>query len=80
MAIKKKCVAMQLAVIYDSQVSYRKQGGLPVRATLPPFALLLVAWKSYMTPSQQEYTKTPPKNGRSSYLLIEKSPKTVFFK
>jgi hypothetical protein len=71
---------MQLGVIYDSQVTNRKQGGLPVRAALPPFALLLVAWESYMTPSQQENTKTLPKNGRSSYLLIEKLPKTVFFK
>jgi hypothetical protein len=32
-----------------------------------------------MTPSQPEYTKTPPQTGGSSYLLIEKSPETVFF-
>jgi hypothetical protein len=34
MAIK-KCVAVGLGVIYDSQATNRKQGGLPVRAPLP---------------------------------------------
>jgi hypothetical protein len=33
-----------------------------------------------MTPSWPEYTKTSPKKGGSSYYLIEKSPKTAFFK
>jgi hypothetical protein len=28
-----------------------------------------------MTPSQPEYTKTPPQTGGSSYILIEKLPK-----
>jgi hypothetical protein len=37
--------------VYDSQATNRKQGGLPMRAPLPPSALLLVAWLSYMTPS-----------------------------
>jgi hypothetical protein len=32
-----------------------------------------------MTPSRQEYAKTPPQTGGSSYFLIEKSPKTAFF-
>jgi hypothetical protein len=31
----KKCIAMQLGLIYDSQVTNRKKGGLPVRAPLP---------------------------------------------
>jgi hypothetical protein len=35
MAIK-KCIAMRLGVIYDSQVTNRKQGGIPVRAQPPP--------------------------------------------
>ncbi len=35
MAIK-KCVAMGLGVIYESQATNRKKGGLPVRAPLPP--------------------------------------------
>jgi hypothetical protein len=30
-----KCVAMRLGVIYDSQATIRKQGGLPVRAPPP---------------------------------------------
>ncbi len=34
MAIK-KCVAVRKGVIYDSQATNRKQGGLPVRASLP---------------------------------------------
>jgi hypothetical protein len=33
MAIK-KCIAVQLGVIYDPQVTNRKQGGLPVRTSL----------------------------------------------
>ncbi len=45
----KKYVAMRLKVIYDSQATNRKQGGLPVTAP-PPAALLLVAWESYITP------------------------------
>jgi hypothetical protein len=32
-----------------------------------------------LTPSQPEYTKTPPQTGGSFHFLIEKSPKTVFF-
>ncbi len=39
---------------------------------LPPAALLLVAWESYMTPSWPEYTKKIPKTGGSTYFLIEK--------
>ncbi len=31
-----------------------------------------------MTPSCPEYTKTPPQKCGSSYILIEKSPKTPF--
>jgi hypothetical protein len=51
MAIK-KCVAVQLGVIYDSQATNRKQGGLPVRAPSPT-ALLLAARESNML----KYTK-----------------------
>ncbi len=32
MALKKNCIAVQLGVLYDSQATNRKQGGLPVRA------------------------------------------------
>ncbi len=60
MAIK-KCVAVRLEIIYDSQSTNTKQGGLPVRAPLTRAALQLVAWESYMIPSQPQYTKTPPK-------------------
>ncbi len=35
MAIKKN-VAVRLGVLYDSQGNKRKQGGLPVKAPLPP--------------------------------------------
>jgi hypothetical protein len=69
----KKCVAVQLGDIYDSQATYREQGGLPVKT--PPASLLLVAWKSCMTLSQSEYTKTPPQTGGSFYFLIKKSLK-----
>jgi hypothetical protein len=44
-----------------------------------PAALLLVAWGSYMTPSQPEYTKTQPQTGGSSYFLIENRLKQHFF-
>ncbi len=71
---KKKCETVRLGVIYDSQATNRKLGGIPVRALLPPAALLLVAWESYVTPSQPEYTKRPSRTGGSSYFLIEKSP------
>jgi hypothetical protein len=32
----KMCAAVQLGIIYDSQATSRKQGGLPVRAPFPP--------------------------------------------
>jgi hypothetical protein len=41
--VMKKCVAVLLGVIYDFQVTNKKQGGLPLRAPLLPAALLLVA-------------------------------------
>jgi hypothetical protein len=55
MAIK-KCVAVRLGVVFDSRVTNRKQGGLPMRAP-PPATFLLVALGSYMTPSWPEDTK-----------------------
>jgi hypothetical protein len=39
----KKYIAVWLGVMYDSQATNRKQGGLPVRAPSPT-ALLLVTW------------------------------------
>jgi hypothetical protein len=78
MAIK-KCVAVRLGVIFDSQMTNRKQEGLLVRAPLPPPHFYLSLGTSYMTPSQLEYTKTPKQTGGSSDVLIEKSPKTAFF-
>jgi hypothetical protein len=48
---------MRLVVIYDSQVTNKKQGGLPVRDPPPsPTSLVLVAQESYMTPSRTKYT------------------------
>ncbi len=48
--------------------------------SLPPAALLLVAWESSMTPSRPDYTKkTPLQKGGSSYFLIVKSPKSAIF-
>jgi hypothetical protein len=47
----KKHTTVQLGVMYDSQATNRKQGGLPVRAILPA-ALLLVTWESYVYDSQ----------------------------
>jgi hypothetical protein len=72
----KKCVAVRLVVIYDSQANW-KQGGLPEPPSHPA-ALLLDAWETCMTHSWPEYTKTPPKIGGISYLLIEKYLKTDF--
>jgi hypothetical protein len=76
MAIK-KYIAMRLRVINDSQGDQQEKG-LPVKVHLPPVALLLVAWESYMTRTQPEHSKTPPQTNGSSYFLIEKLPKTVF--
>ncbi len=45
----KRCVAVRLGVIYDSQTTNRKLGGLPARTPTPCSALLLVAWESYIT-------------------------------
>jgi hypothetical protein len=70
-------VTVGLRVIYDSQGTNRKLGGLPARTPFPG-TLLLVVWESYMTPNWPEYTKTPPQTSGCSYLLIEKSPKTKF--
>ncbi len=47
---KKKCVAIRLGVIYDSQATNRKQGGLPVRAPSPcctPIGRLGVIYDSH---------------------------------
>jgi hypothetical protein len=58
MAIK-KCIAARLGVIYDSQVTHRKQGGLSLRG---PHPLLLVAWESYVTLSQLKIHKNTTAN------------------
>jgi hypothetical protein len=73
MAIK-KCVDMRLEVIYDSQMTNRKQGGLPARTPTPSGALLLDAWESYIAPSRLKFTIIPPETGGYSYFLIEKLP------
>jgi hypothetical protein len=52
---------MRLGVIYDSQATNRKQGGLPVRAPLPPATLQLVHWESHMTPQLARKLKKPIK-------------------
>jgi hypothetical protein len=68
----KKSLAMQLGSIYDSQASNRKQGALPVRAPLPPIALLSVAQASWNTQKYQN----------NSWKLLRfdlKLPKTAFF-
>ncbi len=57
----KNCVAMRLGVISVSQATNRKQGGLPVRAPLPPAPPLLVAWESFLTPSWPDTQKDPYK-------------------
>jgi hypothetical protein len=62
---KKKCIAVRLGIIYDFQATNRKQGGLPVRAPIPPTALLVVTWELYVTPSRPEYTKKPPQSDGS---------------
>jgi hypothetical protein len=68
MAIK-KCKAVRLGITHDFLATNRKQGGLPVRATLPFAALLLVNWESYMTPVRPEYTKTLLQRDGSLYFL-----------
>jgi hypothetical protein len=58
---KKKCTAVRLEVIYDSQATNRKQGGLSVRAPLPchtPVGHLGVIYDSQLT----EYTKNTTTN------------------
>jgi hypothetical protein len=70
----KKWVAVRLGVIYGSQATTRKQGGLPASSPLPR-----LRGSHILTPSRPEYTKTRPQTG-SSYLCIEKSPKTAFYK
>jgi hypothetical protein len=47
MAIKKKCIAARLGVIYNSHATNRKQEGPPVRELPSLPALLLVGWESY---------------------------------
>jgi hypothetical protein len=64
--------------MYDSQTTNRNQEGLPTRTPTPSGALLLIAWDSYMTLSQPEYTKVPPDTSGYSYFLREKLPKTTF--
>jgi hypothetical protein len=64
-----KMGVVQLGVIYDSLATIRNQNGLPVRA-LTPRQLLLAVLESYLTPSQPEYTKTPPPTGESSYYMV----------
>jgi hypothetical protein len=49
-----------VGVIYDSQPTNRNLGGLPARTLTLSGVLLLVAWKSYMTPSWLDYTKMSP--------------------
>ncbi len=75
----KKVRCLALGITYDSQTTNRKQGGLPSRTHTTSGALILVAWKSYMTPTQPEYKKIPPETGLCYYFLIEKSPETTFF-
>jgi hypothetical protein len=75
----KNCVALWLGVIYDSQATNIKQCRLLERTPIPSLALILVAWKSYITPCQPECTKIPPEIGECSYFLNEKSPKQHFF-
>jgi hypothetical protein len=61
MAIK-KFVAVYLGVIYDSQPTNRKLGGLPARTPTPSVALQLVPWESFMTTSRLEYIKNATRN------------------
>jgi hypothetical protein len=79
MAIK-KCVAVQLGVIYDSSATNRKQGELPVRAPLPPCHTPIGRPGVIQDSQPAEIRKTPPKTGGSSYFLIEKPPTELFFK
>jgi hypothetical protein len=52
----KKVGSRAAGVIYDSRATNWKKGRLSVRAPLPPAALLLVTWESYMVPSHPAYT------------------------
>jgi hypothetical protein len=67
MAIK-KCVAVRLGVVYDSQTTNTVVSRTPCENPRP----------LQSTPISPEYTKMPP--GGYSYFLIEKSPETFFFK
>ncbi len=66
---------MRLGVIYHSQATNRKQGGLTVRAPSPCRTPI-----GRMTPSRLEYSRTLSKTGGSYDFLIEKSPKTAYYK
>jgi hypothetical protein len=73
---EKKFVAVRLGVIYDSQASNKKWGGLPARTSTPlwrnPIGRLGVVYDSQPARIQ----KIPPETGGCSYILIETSTKT----
>jgi hypothetical protein len=74
MAIK-KYIVVELGVIYDSQATNRKQGGLPVRAPRP-------LPHSYWSPGSHirlPAHKKIPTNRWKLLLLIDKSSKTAFW-
>jgi hypothetical protein len=74
----KKCIDVRLVVIYDSQATNRKQGGLSVKASSsrhPPIGCLGV----YMTPSRPECIKTPLQTGGSFYRSSRDPSGTLYF-
>jgi hypothetical protein len=66
----KKCVAVRLGVIYDSQATHREQG-----VSRTPISCLGVIHDS----QPAKLHKKPPQKGGSSYFLLEKLPETEFF-
>jgi hypothetical protein len=69
---------MRLGVLYISQATKNKQGGLPVRAPLPCRTPIGCPGGIYNS-QPAKYTKIPPQTGGYYYFLIEKAPATAFF-
>jgi hypothetical protein len=77
----KNGIAVRLGVTYGSRATNRKQGGLPLRASLPhctPIGRVGVIYDSQLVEIHKNTTTNRWKH--LYYFLIEKSPKTAFLK
>jgi hypothetical protein len=70
---------MRLGVLYDSQATNRKQGGLPVRAPPPPCRTPIGHLEVIYDSQPSRKHKNTTKNRGKLLLLIKKSPETAYF-